>query len=176
MKKISIDTIDHPLYKRFEELYQKSFPIFEQRTLTQQLTAFEADQYHLTAFQDQQEQFLGFISYWEFESYIYIEHFAINNALRGKGYGSLILREFIADNRPKITLLEIDPIVDEVSAARLRFYQQSAMHANPYPHTHPAYRPTYQDHSLIVLTSQREITQQEYDRFNQDLAEVIMKK
>lgn len=173
MTKTDIDNFAHPLYATFKELYANSFPIFEQRTEQQQQVAFAQPQYHLTAFQDR-ETFIGFISYWEFEKYIYVEHFAINQALRGKGYGGEILKNFITDN-PKIILLEIDPITDPVSAARLKFYQRYDFYTNPYPHTHPAYRQSYPDHSLIVLTTAREITTDEYLLFNQELTEIVMK-
>ncbi len=61
--------------------------------------------------------FIGFISFWEFKDYLYIEHFAINNEIRGKGYGSTILNKFIKST-PKTILLEIDPIIDDISNAR----------------------------------------------------------
>ncbi len=40
---------------------------------------------------------------------------------------------------------------------------------NPYPHTHPAYRNGYPDHSLVVLSSGETIPDIEYKRFASDL-------
>lgn len=172
MKNINIQDFDHPLYKAFKDLYACSFPVFEQRTEEQQRMAFDNPNYHLLAY-EANEILVGFISYWEFNDYLYIEHFAINAQIRRKGYGSDILRNFIRSTG-KIVLLEIDPITDSVSEARLRFYKKCGFYENTYPHKHPSYRAEYQPHPLVVLTTQRTISEQEYQTFNRDLCTVVM--
>lgn len=172
MKNINIHDFNHPLYKAFQGLYACSFPLFEQRTEEQQRTAFDNPNYHLVAY-EATGILVGFISYWEFYDYLYIEHFAINARMRGKGYGSDILRSFIRSTG-KIVLLEIDPVTDSVSEARLRFYKKCGFHENPYSHKHPPYRAEYQPHPLVVLTTQRTISEQEYQTFNRDLRAVVM--
>lgn len=174
MHLIHINNTRHPLYPAFKSLYAISFPLFEQRTEAQQEEAFLCTNYHLTGYAEQ-DNLIGFVSYWEFPDYLYIEHLAVNQTLRGKGYGSRILNDFIS-RTSKIVLLEIDPVTDEVSEARRKFYEKCGFCANPYPHTHPPYRNGYQAHPLIVLTSGRKITSQEYESFNHDLNEVVMKK
>lgn len=173
MLKYCVDSCIHPLYKSFQDLYCTSFPIFEQRSVSQQVKAFQNERYKLLAFTEN-DLFLGFISYWEFDAYCYVEHFAVNTDLRGKGYGSNLLRSFIQSTR-KIVLLEIDPIADSISEARLRFYKRCGFHENSYPHKHPAYRQEYQPHPLIVLTTKREISKGEYQNFNFDLSTTVMK-
>ena len=155
-------------------MYCISFPIFEQRSTLQQVEAFQNERYKLLAFTEN-DVFLGFISYWEFDTYRYVEHFAVNTDLRGKGYGSNLLRTFI-QSTDKIVLLEIDPITDSISEARLRFYKRCGFSENPYPHKHPAYRSEYQPHSLIVLTTKGEISKDEYQKFNLDLNRTVMNK
>ena len=118
------------MYSDFKALYSSSFPIFEQRTEEQQAWAFEQAEYHLAGYTDK-GRWIGFISYWEFDTYIYVEHFAIDAALRGQGYGSRVLRMFV-EQKGKTVLLEIDLIVDEVSAARLRFYTHCGFRMNPW--------------------------------------------
>ena len=116
MDKIIINSAGHAYYRMFRDLYMISFPVFEQRTDEQQDDAFSCLNYHLNAYAED-GCFIGFISYWEFSDYIYIEHFAINQSLRGKGHGYRILQRFISE-ASKMVLLEIDPITDEVSEAR----------------------------------------------------------
>lgn len=174
MKQVYIDSCSHDLFGAFWSLYGTSFPIFKQRTLAQQKLAFDnGQQYRLLAFVEDDE-FLGFISYWEFDAYCYVEHFAIGATLRGKGYGSRVLEKFMADVG-KMVLLEIDPISDAVSEARWRFYKRCGFFKNPYQHKHSAYRVGYEPHSLVVLTTKRGITESEYMEFSRDLGEVVMK-
>lgn len=173
MESFIIENKENTLYPTFQELYAISFPVFEQRTEEQQEKAFRCPEYHLSAYTEN-GIFIGFISYWEFSTYIYIEHFAINQNLRGKGHGSLLLSYFIKENT-KIVLLEIDPIIDDISAARLRFYQKCGFHLNKFAHIHPPYRENRKGHSLLVLTTEREITENEYGQFYDDLSNRIMK-
>lgn len=163
-----------PFYPAFEKLYRTSFPIFEQRTEPQQEQAFESPNYYLEIYQ-KDNIFVGFISYWDFDTYIYVEHLAIHASLRGQGYGSLLLQD-LYKRSGKMILLEIDPIVDEISAKRLRFYQKCGFFENEYKHVHPPYRTTYQGHPLIVLTTDRPITEDEYMRFSLDLRNVVMRE
>lgn len=172
MEKIFIDHFEHRLYPTFEKLYAHSFPIFEQRTPAQQALAFASANYHLAGYTEN-ESFMGFIAYWEFPDYLYIEHFAINRNERGKGYGSRILNNFVTET-PKTVLLEIDPPVDELSIARLRFYQKCGFHQNPYSHIHPPYRKEYEGHSLQVLTTVGPLSPDKYEQFKNDLTQQVM--
>ena len=160
-------------FYEFQRLYESSFPIFEQRTSIQQEYAFRCSQYHLCEYWDG-DTFVGFISYWEFERQIYIEHLAVDTAQRGKGYGSQVLDSFVAST-PKTVILEIDPVVDDISRARLRFYERCGFRRNGFQHRHPAYREGYKPHPLVVLSSGRQITQDEYEEFSRNLKEIVMK-
>ena len=104
MNYIDIDSSQHELYDSWRKLYTVSFPIFEQRTQEQQEKAFSCADYHLVGYSEG-DMFVGFISYWEFSSYRYIEHFAVHQGLRGRGYGSEILNAFLRSTS-KIVLLE----------------------------------------------------------------------
>ena len=61
------------------------------------------------------------ISYWDLGHCLYVEHFAVEQAQRGQGTGSEVLRQFCSQAKTAV-VLEINPPVDEVSRERLRFY------------------------------------------------------
>ena len=176
METVRLTTTEAPLYEAFREIYDISFPVFEQRTEAQQTDAFSDNRYHLDCYIDKDaDRLLGFIAYWRFDRYSYVEHFAIHPDGRGKGLGGQILRKLIEQESGRV-LLEIDLVTDDISAARLRFYQSYGFAENRYPHVHPAYRKEYQDHALVVLSTEGEINKQEYDVFVSDLNTVVMKK
>ena len=89
-----IDACTHPLYGEFRKLYRQSFPVFEQRTPPQQRDAFVHDAYRLLAYTEN-GLFLGFIACWELATCRYVEHLAVNDLLRGRGYGSRLLGDFV---------------------------------------------------------------------------------
>ena len=121
---------------------------------------------------------LGIIGYWVFPDYLYIEHYAINTALRGQGLGSRILND-LQKNADRPIILEIDEVIDEISTRRLRFYQHLGFVMNPYYHPLPQYRIDPQEHTqarLMILTYPQAIPPQTYEQFNRDLNQIVMKR
>ena len=60
-----------PNYASFRSLYQGSFPIFEQRTESEQLAAFSDSHYRLIVYTEK-ETLAAFIGAWDFNGYIEI--------------------------------------------------------------------------------------------------------
>ena len=82
-----ISTSDLQHYKFMEELLIDSFPPEEYRQLEQlrEYTDRTGNFHNNIIFDD--ELPVGFITYWDFDSFYYVEHFATNPALRNGGYG-----------------------------------------------------------------------------------------
>lgn len=166
-----VDDVD---FEAFLSVYSASFPIFEQRTFEQHLYAFEKLNYNVNCYFEGNE-LIGFIIHWDFDDHLYIEHLAIHPNYRGKNYGSLLLSRFIEAHSQQV-ILEIDPIVDEISTKRYRFYKQLGFVMNDYQHTHPAYREGFEDHQLIVLSTERALLPEEYARFFANLKHIVMNR
>lgn len=169
-----IQNADDKWYNDFIKIYAVSFPVYEQRNHEQQLDAFRDERYNLFC-QIGQEMVNSFISFWDFGEYVYIEHLAVNEKLRGKNIGTEMLTQFIEEIN-KTVILEIDPIIDEVSAKRLQFYQKIGFNMNEYKHVHPAYNPQYPPHQLLVLSTGNTLTPQRYNIFKNDLEKIVMKQ
>ena len=168
-----IQSINDPLYHQFEKIYVLSFPVFEQRNREQQQLAFKSELYHLCCIVE--DNILNsFVAYWEFPEYIYIEHLAVNNDLKGRNIGTTTL-QLLKKEVNKIIILEIDPIVDDISAKRLHFYEKLDFRINPYQHFHPSYNNNYPPHELVVLSTEKILDQELYFQFKSDLESVIMK-
>lgn len=169
----SIKNIHDKWYKDFYEIYSKSFPVYEQRNAEQQIEAFNNKHYHLDCIIENDE-LLSFICFWNFEEYVYIEHFAVNDKYRGKNIGTCTLLKFI-ETVNKTVILEIDPVRDNISAKRLKFYEKIGFLSNPYKHFHPAYNANYKPHELLVLSSASLLTSDLYDDFKDVLNKIVMK-
>lgn len=76
----------------------------------------------------------------------------------------------------KTVVLEIDPITDEVSEARLHFYKRCGFVENVYDHVHSPYREGYKAHHLEVLSFPSDLTPEEYVSFSCQLTQVVMTK
>ena len=81
---------------------------------------------------------LGLLTTWEFDDFIYIEHFAIDPTLRSQGYGSEALKAFIREHGKPI-VLEAEPPTDALSIRRIKFYERIGLTLYDFPYMQPAY-------------------------------------
>lgn len=162
----------HPLYGRAMELYRVSFPPHERReALSQERILADAD-YHFALACDG-DTFVGLALFWETDGFVYVEHLCIVPELRGRRYGGQVLE--LLGQRGRVVILEIDPPVDDISRRRQGFYERSGFVVNPYPHVHPPYHAGCAGHGLVVMSSPRAISAEEYAAFSDYLAGRVMK-
>ncbi len=168
-----ITAASQPLFPRLDDLYGAAFPWHEQREPQAKRAAMADGHYALEAWFDG-EQFVGLSGCWVFDGYLYVEHLAVDGALRSQGYGKRLLAQI--QTRAPITILEIDPLTTDIARRRLRFYESMGFVANPWPHVHPAYHADTAGHPLIVLSYPAAIGEAQYRRFNDDLCGTVMKE
>lgn len=65
---------------------------------------------------------IGLISLWNFEELIFIEHFAIRDSERGKGYGTEVINQVVSMKKPVI--LEVEEPLSDMAIKRIRFYER----------------------------------------------------
>ena len=167
-----LKSAESPAFDTSMECYRTSFPYHEQREEESQKSIMNHEEYHFDMLMDE-DRFVGLMLNWETDGWIYIEHFCIVPEQRNRQYGSRVL-QMLAE-RGKNLVLEIDPPCDEISVRRSGFYGRAGFQTNCYPHIHPPYHRDCKGHPLVVLSSPREMTQREYERFHAFLRETVMK-
>ena len=93
----------------FDSYYNKlskDFCIEERKTKADELDSTLDERFKIYNILDK-DNIVGYISIWEFDSFIFIEHLAIEKHLRGKGIGSRFLKEYTT-NTKKTIVLEIE--------------------------------------------------------------------
>lgn len=166
-----LTSTENPLFGRGMELYGISFPDHEQREQDSQRIIMSHPDYQFNLIFDG-NLFVGLMLCWETENFIYVEHFCIFPSLRNNSYGGRSLD--LLSERGKTVILEIDPPIDDISIRRKGFYVRSGFVANPYRHAHPPYHKRYSPHNLVVMSKPVELTQNEYEWFNNYLTETVM--
>lgn len=124
-----------------EKLYLESFPLPERRETREWIEyTWNKPEFHNNVIL-QGESIVGFISYWEFPGFVYVEHFAMSKAVRGRGLGGkaldLLLRKY---NSEKPIVLEVEMPADEVSKRRIDFYRRHGFCLRPEQYFQPPYR------------------------------------
>lgn len=130
---------DSALYNYAEQLMTTSFPQEERRDTEQQrwYTDYKT-LFHYCIIMDNAIP-LGLLTYWDFQTFIYIEHFAIDNKLRNLGYGKQALKAFTEQIKLPI-VLEVEEPTNETSKRRISFYEHQGFTLHELPYLQPPYR------------------------------------
>ncbi len=161
-----------PFYARAMQLYEENFAYLERRAQDAQASALQNGSYHCCAVID--EDFVGIAFFWETEDFLYLEHLCVDVPLRKKGYGAKILDLLKA--RGKRIILEIEPVVDEITRKRKSFYERNGFVKNEYHHIQPKYHVGDADLLLWIMTQDTPIAREEYDAFYAFLQEYVQIK
>ncbi len=132
-----IQSASHPSLKDLLPLYLESFPREERRELNELLKMLNEPEMYFSAVTIE-SQAVGFVIFWKFAGFLYIEHLAIFLNQRGKGIGGKILRWLQKECSP--ILLEVEIPFDEGSTKRVAFYNRSGFSPMPVDYCQPPYR------------------------------------
>ncbi|HQB78205.1 MAG TPA: GNAT family N-acetyltransferase [Tenuifilaceae bacterium] len=119
------------------DLYISSFPENERRDLNSFNKLLESAPICLYEILHN-NSFAGFITIWDFPTFLFIEHFAISTTLRGAGIGSKTIN-IVASNNNKPIVLEVEPPIDDISKKRVEFYNRCGLQLSEEPYIQPSY-------------------------------------
>lgn len=162
MEFLKIQKQNSEKWKKVWNLYEESFPIAERRKLEDHLRACENNHFYpLSVWED--SELLGIVFYWEWNNYRYIEYLAVSPMFRNLGYGAQIIKQ-IKDSKYTI-VLEIDPLVNDLSVRRLQFYERAGFELTPYRFMHLPYRINGKPQELLILSYPQMITKEQHADF-----------
>ncbi|MDE6217370.1 MAG: GNAT family N-acetyltransferase [Muribaculaceae bacterium] len=153
MEFTKLDVADYP---RFLSLYNETFPADERRLYRdeKELDTFIREhhgKFHAFAVKDG-DLFLGFLSYWIFKGYIYIEHFAVAPANRGRNIGRKLLHHLMKEEGENI-LLEVEHPETADAQRRIRFYEEQGFRVRKeFEYMQPAYGKDQQPMPMLLMT------------------------
>lgn len=163
LKKFRIGDAAHPAFAEFWQIYQDSFPLHERRALEDQREVFQNDTYHLRGWEEN-GRMIGFLGWWTAPRFTFAEHYAIRPGLKSQGHGTRLFAEWLAE-APAPVILEIEPVVDDTTRRRLRFYQRLSFVENPWEHHQPPYHPGMAPVPLRLLSRPGAVSEETYRDF-----------
>ena len=83
---------------------------------------------------------VGFITYWDFDSFYYVEHFATNPALRNGGYGKRTL-EYLCNYLKRPIVLEVERPIEGNGKTTYQLLSTSRLYAVGKDYSQPPYKP-----------------------------------
>lgn len=158
----------------FWAAYEASFPADERRTPASQAAALADSRYRLDAWTDN-GTFIGFMAWWDFGAYRYIEHIAIAPEARSGGYGKRVLQTWMGQADTPV-YLEIEKVVDEHTRRRLAFYTRLGFLETPMEHEQPPYQGAGRPVPMQTLSWPEQMTPAQYTDFFRTLHTVVWAK
>lgn len=174
MKLLRLKNTSNNFFKQAWELYEDTFPIHERRLLKDQFYVLKNDNYHFDILMNH-NQFIGFILWWEFETYNFIDHFATCTQQRNKGYGKLILDKFIENNK-RPTLLEVELPISTLNERRIKFYERIGFKLNQHHYTAPALQQGQSPYQLLLMSYPDVISKIDVEQFIKTGHPVLLQK
>lgn len=172
MTQFNLIDIDNPYFTSAWKLYEEAFPVYERRTLKAQSHLLKNPVYKFDVFIEK-NVFIGFIMWWDFKDFQYIDHFAVTKSKRNNGFGAKILKEFIKRNS-KPTLLEVELPDSSINTKRIKFYERLGFKLNQHQYKVPS---SIDDRKidLLVMTHPRMISKENLSEFVSNNHPVIFK-
>lgn len=144
---------EHKSYHFVEELLHTAFPQNErQDDDRQRWNTDNEEQFHCLLAMDGENP-VGLLTYWDFNTFIYIEHLAIDRILRNKGYGNEVLHTFFKTHAPKPIVLEVEHPTDETSNRRIGFYERNGLTLWKCDYRQPPYRSSDEWFPMYLMTT-----------------------
>ncbi len=128
-----IQDVKGQVFAEIYAIYLQSFPVCERRSLASiEKIINSSSRFEISAIY-KENMLVGFINYWKFDMFIYIEHFAIKAEFRNNNIGSVCLQTFLKRNNLPI-ILEVEIENSDIAKRRIRFYERLGfvLHLNEY--------------------------------------------
>ena len=125
--------------KFIERIYTESFPLDERRDFSEVIRLLEENDNFFIVLLSDENKAVGFISYWEWNDFSYVEHFAVDSSCRGSGYGATAMTELLKR-------------INNISQRRIRFYERLGFVLCTRSYTQPPYSPEKQPLELYLMS------------------------
>ena len=135
-----VHATDIEFLKFIERIYTESFPPDERRDFSDVIRLLEENDDFFIVLLSDENKAVGFISYWEWNDFSYVEHFAVDSSCRGSGYGATAMTELLKRiNNPAVQ-------------RRIRFYERLGFVLCTRPYTQPPYSSEKQPLELYLMS------------------------
>ena len=167
-----LQALDRRDFDRVYEIMSLSFPDDEYRPFEEQKALLEDEDYRIMIYQE--DSIAAFLAVWELDGFTFVEHFATHPSFRNKGLGEKMLKELIASSK-KTICLEVELPENEISIRRIGFYERCGLHLNNYPYVQPSISKGRSPVPLMIMTSRRTISSEEFEELKNNLYRKVYK-
>ena len=152
------------------DIYIHSFPADERRDLESQKQILQNPHYRLQPVRHH-GFIVGFAALWDLDQFVFLEHLAIEEGMRGHGLGTNTVKR-LTSTYPRI-VLEVEEPHTRIARSRVGFYRKLGFHLNPYDYLQPPYSPDKHSVPLLLMTFPDPIDDVQFDEIQDALQSIV---
>lgn len=156
-------------------IMETSFPSCERRIYKNQYDLLFDPDYNIYIKRDSEQNIIAFLAAWEFDSFSFIEHFAVNENRRGGNIGSKMLAEFLK-LQSKPVVLEVEAVQNEIAKRRINFYKRLGFCENPFGYYQPTMQKGNEQIYLKIMSYKMPLNEAEFDIIKTEIFKKVYKK
>lgn len=163
--------------KEFDQVFaimKASFPESERRTYDGQKELLSDPHYRLILEKDENHQIIAFLAAWEFPLFRFVEHIAVDPAIRGSGIGGRLMTAYIEESSKPI-LLEVEPPTTDLALRRVNFYKRLGFQYNHFDYVQPPLQKGQPDLPLKMMSHPQPLTKATFSLFKETLYAKVYK-
>jgi len=134
-----------------QQLYISSFASDERRNFEDLLLLCQNNPRHTFSLIVKSEVPVGFLISWQLDDFVFIEHFAVDHHLRGRGIGKDVIRLWLTQQSLPV-VLEVEPPVHADQKRRILFYKQLGFRLYDIEYWQPPYSPEKQSVKMQLMS------------------------
>ena len=132
-----------------KNVFETSFPIEERPLFDTILHARNKTIFHFNVVYLNGNP-VGIFSYWTFDKFTYVEHFAVGEQYRNNGVGQRIMKHFLLHITQVV--LEVEMPTTAMAQRRIEFYKRLGFAPNPYSYIQPSYHNDDNSLPMIIMS------------------------
>jgi len=160
-------------FNEYYALLEKDFILEERRVKQDELNQLNNSNFK-PFFIYNETQLIGYFTCWEFEDFIFGEHFAILQENRDRGIGTKFLKEYLF-RLTKPFIFEIEKPVDATTKRRKRFYKRLNFKFNKFKYFQPSYHNATDKLEMVIVSYPKKLTKQEYLQYIEQVKKEVYK-
>lgn len=111
-----------------------------------------------------EQRFCGFITWWDFGSFVYGEHLAILPECRCGGVGGRVIDALTAVAQGRMTVIEVELPTGDLERRRIGFYRRHGFEVADFPYIQPPYEAGYAGVPMHIMTHGGRLTAEQFER------------
>ena len=169
-----ITTADTALYQFMENLMKQAFPTAEYRDLDELRLYTDTKVHFYNNIIMEENRPIGFFTYWDFDTFYYAEHFAIEAEKRCGGIGGHCLSRFL-EHVAKPVVLEVEMPTNDFSRRRIGFYERLGFTLDSHYYIQPPYHDGGESLELQLMTYNYPLTDELFESVKRILYREVYK-